>query len=182
MKFTIPHKSLVINIIILVLISLEMVFLIPPSLKIINKIQIDIQEQFSEVDRQLALGQTTKRVKEELERIKPFLETLATVFLKKEEQLDFITTLERTAAKHGIEATIVLPDIPTSESSKEVFQIPLALTLKGDYAHTVAFLVELQNLEYYINIVDLSMSSLNQGTSGVTINTNLRANTYWKNQ
>lgn len=182
MKFTIPHKPLIINTTILVLIVVEFVFIIPPNLKTINEIQTDIEEQYIEVDRQLSLGQTTKNVQEELEKIKPFLEALATVFLKRGDQLNFITTLEATAANHNIEASITLPDIPTSESDKEVFQIPLALTLTGDYIDTVEFLIDLQNLEYYVNIVDLAMNSKSINGSGSKINTNLRANTYWKNQ
>ena len=179
MKFRIPHKALLINLSILIIIILEGMFITQPSLATINDIKEDIQEQHAEVNRQLALGQTTKKVLEDLEAIKPFLKQISGFFLKKDDQLVFITTLEELAAKNNMIIKIQLSDIPEDDetSSGDVLAIPLSLSLEGSYIDTMRFLVELQTLAFYVNVTNLSMNA--QGEENPAITTSLRANTYW---
>ena len=62
-----------------------------------------------EVDRQYELGQTINNLSEKLAAIKPLIDKLETVFLSKDDQLEFITTIEELAVRNKIVINIALP-------------------------------------------------------------------------
>lgn len=181
MKFHIPHKALLVNILIITLIAVQIAFITLPNLVTIDRIKKDIGDQYAEVSRQLALGQTTKKILEDLKNIRPLLEKIAGFFLKESEQLTFITTLENLALKNNLEIKLQLSDIPENDvTEEEIFTIPLSLTLTGSYTDTIKFLIEMQNQSFYINITNLSINASREQKDDPDITTSLRANTYWK--
>lgn len=180
MKINIPYKATLTNILIIVLIFAEILFVSRPSLETISEIKEKIQLQYTEVNRQLTLGQTTKKILEDLERIKPLLEKISSFFLHEDDQLAYITILENLGAENNIDLTIKLADIPDTPSTPgEIFTIPLSLALQGSYTDTIQFLIELQSLNFYTNIINLSINASTNNNNTV-ITTNLRANSYWK--
>lgn len=181
MKFSLPYKALLLNVGITIVILLEIIYIIRPNVEKINAVKTDIQEQLLTVDRQLEEGQTAKKTKIELENIQPFLEKVEASFLKKEDQLTFITVIEDTAIENNVTVEISLSDIPIGEGENiEIVTIPLSLTLRGTYDETLRFMMALQNIDYHINITNLSLNTQGGNTGASIIATTLRANTYWR--
>jgi Tfp pilus assembly protein PilO len=93
------------------------------------------------------------------------------------DELKLITTLENLATKHGINQRIINSSLDNITNQK----ILISLAITGSYAHSLAYLDDLEHLPYFINVVKFSMTPFSdRNNPGITDNVvmNLDLNLY----
>jgi len=158
-----------------------------PNIKRIKYLQKSIINQKIEAEQNLIEQQNITQVNKKIQQIESQVDTLYSIFINTNKELEFITTLEGIASKNNITQTINLnfDAISTKQSYQE---IPLNLDVKGTYNNLINYLIDLETLRYYINIHSFSITMLSSGQSpkdgglvaSPNYTMNLSANTYWK--
>lgn len=157
-----------------------------PSIKEIKRIKDDIYAQKVDLEIKYKRGQDLRKVTEKLNLIKDRLFLLDNVFVKKENNLQFITKLEEIAEKNNISQKINIVS-PEELSGKKFQEAPLNIIASGSLSDQLNYLSELENLPPYINIYDLSVSSGpasksntdNSGTENNQVSLNILSKIYW---
>lgn len=176
MKLSVKKNTLIKITIIIILGGLELWFITLPNIQEIKSIQNDISRQFEDVDRQLTKGQTMRKLKEDLEKIDPFLTRLDSIFVIPAQQLEFIVALEELAIQENVETNLTLGNIPTN-SKNNFITVPLDIRIDSTFKNFVEYLTELQKFNFYININTINISAQSQTDK---INSALKGITYWK--
>ncbi|MDD5031843.1 MAG: type 4a pilus biogenesis protein PilO [Patescibacteria group bacterium] len=160
-------------------------FVIFPSVRDIRNIKNEIQEQRLELERKYVKGQSLKKMTEKLKRAEEKIHVLDQVFIKEDAGLEFVTALEEAAGKDGVNQKINLLSLSPVEN--EFYKmVPLQVSSQGGASQQMNYLVDLETLDYYVNIKLLELSSGSRsaptGDSGSAANVNLfiTADTYWR--
>jgi len=110
--------------------------------------------------------------------IKERLVALDNLFIKRQDALDFITTLEDIAAK------LDLPEpeknIPASQIEAGDTNIPIQISVNGSFEQAMQFIDELEKCQYLIDPYEIKMSKASSGESTTYIKTQILATTYWQ--
>jgi hypothetical protein len=167
-------KSLIKTFFSIVLIVSTMFYITIPAFKNVKEKNSQISDQLFTADQLLQKGQTVNKLGEDIERIKPFLDKLDSVFIKPDEELDFIISLEELGELKGVESHLSINDIPDENG---IIDVPIALSANGAFENTLNYLIALQQLNFYINIKSISISS----PASNSLETSLRGFTYWNN-
>jgi len=182
-----PKKKiyLLIAIILIVIISISF-FILIPTIKDIKNLNKGIDEQKLEIEKRYIQTHGSKRITN-LNKIKTDVSKLSSIFVKKDFELEFITTLERLAAENNLEQQIKLQ--PNNQKIAGLIKsIPIQISLKGDFLDVLKYLQGLEKLEYYINIDSIDLTTLffkkeaagpNQAGVG-QISVSISGETYWE--
>lgn len=174
-----PRSQMYVKVTVIVLLgALEVLLVTISSIRDIKEINSDIAEQIQLANDLLARGQTINKLNSDIEKITPFLEKFDTIFIEPENQLAFIISLEELAEKQGVTAELSLADLP-KDSKTETVSVPLTMLVSASFPELVSLLVELQKLNYYINIKTISLQS-GTGGAGADLTSVLRSITYWQ--
>ena len=173
-----PKNRMILILVFTVLIgALEIIFVTIPSIKEIKQTKEEIVGQIDYANKLLLAGQTINRLQADIKRITPFLDKFNQIFIRPEEQLSFIISLEDLAKNKGVTAELSISDLPKGPK-EETVSVPLDMRVQSSFPELVAFLIELQKLDYYINIKTISLNS--GGANGENISSILRSTTYWQ--
>lgn len=162
-------------------------FVIVPKAKYINNTCNQIVERRKFLEEQYLKLKNIRENKKDIESIENDLNKLDEVFVKHNEDLKFIQTLEEVANKNNVEQAISLEDI--DEKLGEYSEIVLEINLKSSFLNIMKYLIDLETLKYYVNIRSLSITSIKNtaiNNDSVTedvfsrVNCKITADTYWK--
>jgi Tfp pilus assembly protein PilO len=160
-------------------------FIIFPSIKDIKKMKNEIELQRVDLERRYVKGQSLRKTMEKLERAEEKIHILDQVFIGQDCGLDFVTALEGAAGKNRITQKINL--LSSSEVDSGFYKmVPLQLSSGGTIDRQMNYLVSLENLDYYVNIKSLELSSGSPAKQdgepeiGSYVNLFVAADTYWR--
>lgn len=177
------RKILIINLTLFLIVGAIVIFAIIPSIKNIKEMRKEIEGQKIDLEEKYQRGQSLKKLSENLKKIEPQLEKLNLVFISKNRELEFITTLEDIASREKIEQKINLAS-GQSGGDGAYQKMPLQLFTQGTFKNQMNYLLALETLNYYINIKNLELSAapLPPGAAkqDVNISMMITADTYWK--
>ena len=181
-------KKISISIVVSVLIIGGLVyFVVIPIINDIKKMGEKIENQRIDLEQKYIKGQSLKQLTENLKKIEPQLIILDQIFIKQDYELEFITKLEEIAEQNNVSQTINLNTAKINKD-KSYQTLPLQLSARGNYKNIMNYLINLEALNYYINIDSIDLSSASTKLSATSevqttfsnINLTISANTYWK--
>lgn len=166
-------------------------FIVIPTTQDIKAMGRGIEEQRIDLEKKYNKSHSLRQLTENLKKIQPKLSSLDEIFIDKNKELDFITTLENEANSAQVSQKINLN--PPQATENQEFQKSLTqLYTKGGFSRQLQYLLNLEALRYYINIKTLELSPAGAasdfaaGSQGAqtgqtnSINLVLNADTYWK--
>lgn len=158
-----------------------------------------VEAEKTNLEKMYNSGKNLRKLAEDLKVVEPQLAKLENVFIKKEEALNFITSLENISEKNGINQRINLAGAASinrgTEKNKVANEtIPIQLSSTGSFYKQMLYLVNLESLNYYINVKSLEISNssfrnsaalnvegVEGGESANDVSLQLLADTYWQN-
>ena len=196
-KFDLKNKIIATLVGFVLIISGLIYFIVVPTVKDIKTRGGAIEEQVIDLEKKYIRGNSLRQLTENLKKIEPRLSSLDQIFINKNRELEFITTLENKANETQISQKINLSPPNTAENI-EFQKNSLQLFTNGEFTKQLKYLIKLESLNYYINIKSLELSSSPRGgqtapsiknsdreTSASeqepsNINLSITADTYWK--
>lgn len=155
-------------------------FIILPTIKNIQKMESDVDAIRLDLEKKYIKGQSLNKLSNNLKKTELKLDNLDTIFINHNRALEFITTLEEVAVNNNITQKInLMTDKALAENQYK--KIPLQIMITGNYANVLQYIIDLETLNYYININNIDMSKINGGeTQAGQVSVQIAANTYWK--
>lgn len=126
-----------------------------PSYKQIQKLNEQIYQERVDLEKLYQKGQILKQTIKEYEEVKPVVGKLNDIYLKRNEELAFITKLEDAAQASNIRQHLTLG---LQDPKKPANQLPVQLQINGRLSDFIAYLQALEAMNYYINIDNLRLS------------------------
>ncbi len=176
LKFNLRKKIFLSLMVFLIIILILLVFIVIPTIRDIKNMSQEIEEQRLDLEKKYIKGQSLKQLAENLKKIEPELVNLDQIFINQNRELEFITTLEEIAARNNINQKINLGAINPagSESFKKT---TIQLFTSGSFNDQINYLLNLEALNYYVNINSLELSP---GGQLGGINMMIGAETFWQ--
>ncbi|MES2953762.1 MAG: type 4a pilus biogenesis protein PilO [Patescibacteria group bacterium] len=103
------------------------------------------------------------RLKKDLAQALPELEKLDAAFVTKDEVPQFLSLIEETASRRGLELAVESLDTVLVGEKK---QLKVNATFRGSFKGAHAFLSDLENLPYVLTIGTFESQVLSEGVSG----------------
>lgn len=164
-------------------------FIIIPTITDIKNMSGEIEEQRIDLEKKYIKGQSLKKLSDNLKSIEPKLDLLNQLFINKNRELEFITTLENRAGLNRLNQKINL-NPPQAADNQDFQKADLQLLLTGKFSRLLKYLLDLESLGYYTNIKSLELSPA-RGQEAVSdeaaapdnlINVTMfiNADTYWR--
>ncbi|OGF23886.1 hypothetical protein A3H66_01245 [Candidatus Falkowbacteria bacterium RIFCSPLOWO2_02_FULL_45_21] len=192
-KFNLKNK-IIVNLVGFTLILFSLIYsVVIPSARDIRAMSKDIEEQRIDLEEKYLKGQSLRQLRENLKQIQPKLDLFDKIFINKNRELEFITTLENEANKAQVSQRINL-SAPRAAENQEFQKNNLQLYAQGGFIRQLTYLLNLESLSYYVNVKLLELTlgesvgaakinfkppqtSPNQTNN---INLSIDADTYWK--
>lgn len=177
------RKKIIINLSAFFAVILALLFfIILPTIKEINNIGYEIEAQRIDLEKKFIKAQNLKKLSKNLDNIEPELTKLDQVFVNKNNELGFITALEKIAATNKVAQQINLMDSQPIENG--IYKkVPLLLSTQGNFTNQFNYLLGLESLNYYINIKSLEISQVRpifDNSAKELLQMNISADTYWQ--
>jgi Tfp pilus assembly protein PilO len=151
-------------------------FIIKPAISEILKIGGEIEMQREDLEKKYQRGQSLKKLTEDLKIIEPQLERLDQIFIKRDESLKIITSLEEIAESSGVGQKI---NLNTQGAKINDYQkIPIQIFSRGNFFNQTKYLTALENLNTYININILEFNGNSPNLEELSML--IFGDTYWK--
>jgi len=148
------------------------VFIVYPSIKEIKKISNQINEQKEKLEKFYMEGCFLKPTKNQYEKIEPQIAELSKIFIHENQELDLITNLENIASKNNLKQKIELKELKEDTKTQAKYEtLPLTIKIIGNYLNCIKYLIELEALNFYINIDEIKAFSFGTGgfkTEGIS--------------
>lgn len=132
-------------------------FIVVPTVQEIKTMGDSIEAQREDLEKKYIKGQSLKKLTENLNKIEPKLELLDQIFINKNRELEFITSLENKANKNQVSQKINL-SAPEKTENQNFQKTNLQLFTKGVFIKQLQYLADLEQLNYYINVKILELS------------------------
>jgi Tfp pilus assembly protein PilO len=175
-KISLKNKIILSTSVLLVILATIIFFIIKPAMNEILKISKEIEMQREDLERKYQRGQSLKKLTEDLKVIEPQLEKLDELFIKRDESLKIITSLEKIAENNGVEQKINLSAQGTKISDYQ--KIPIQIFSRGNFFNQTKYLTSLEKLNTYININLIEFTGNN--TNPEELSMLIFGDTYWK--
>lgn len=168
----------------ILLIGVIIYFFIIPAAENIKILKGEAEAKRLELEKNYLKGKSLKAITEDLRKVEPQLEKLKKIFVKKDQELEFINEMEKTAQDSGLEQKI---NLSSEEENLGIGykKIPIQLLTSGDFSSQIKYLSALESLDYYINLKTLEISSAGtiikeDGSKEDQTQMQIIANTYWQ--
>jgi hypothetical protein len=125
----------------------------------LNKDIYDKRVQLAIYEQQRSNAESTRK---DYNKIKDDTDNIQKIFVYKDKILDFISALESTATQYTVKQTINFD--PNENNAAQNF-IHIKISTDGDWNATRDYLTAVERLHYYLNITDISMTSVNSQIS-----------------
>ena len=182
------NTVLIISLILVIIILAIYFIIIGPKIKTIKNISNSIQQQKFELENKYQKGKNLKKSYDDLNLIKENHQQLLGALIRQDEELEFITALEKTADGKNINQNIFLsPPDPKAKTNKNQ-PLELQISLEGNFIEVLKALNEIERLDYYIIMDQLDfisekitvLPSLESEYAGnQTVRANLKGQVYW---
>jgi len=127
------------------------------TIKDIKDLNLSIIAQKIDLEKQADKANNVSMLGDKLKQITPQLEKFDNIFINKNRELEFITSLEELASKNNVEQKINLGAL--SEEKKDPYgKTNLSLDVQGDFLNIMNYLTEIEALDYYFNINTLDFT------------------------
>jgi Tfp pilus assembly protein PilO len=191
-KFNLKNK-IVASLVGLILVIFSLLyFIVIPTIRDIKTMSNEIEGQRIDLEKKYIKGQSLRQLTENLKKIESKLDMLDQIFINKNRELEFITTLENQANKNWVSQKINL-SAPQEAENQNFQKTDLQLFTKGSFLGQLQYLLDLEYLSYYINVKLLELSAAGAGEQTKTdsqeispspgetnnINMYINADTYW---
>lgn len=119
-----------------------------------------------ELEKQYDNRQTLRNEIARYEKIKKNSEKFLEIYVKENEKLELITSLEDIAEKNNLDQKINIPDAETVKSNKNntparnEFPSVINIYLKGEYVNILKYISDMRRMAYYININSVTIDKL----------------------
>lgn len=130
------------------------------SIKEIKNLSLQIEEQRSQLEELYLRGKNIKQTLQQYHEIKPTINTIDNIYIKRGEELKFITTLENIANTQGINQEPKLVYQPNNSNT-----LQLELNTTANLNRIIKYLMGLESLDYYINIDTIRLSKSSSWTN-----------------
>lgn len=191
-KFNLKNK-IVASLVGLILVIFSLLyFIVIPTIRDIKTMSNEIEGQKIDLEKKYIKGQSLRQLTENLKKIESKLDMLDQIFINKNRELEFITTLENQANKNRVSQKINL-SAPQEAENQNFQKTDLQLFTKGSFLGQLQYLLDLEYLSYYINVKLLELFPAGAGEQTKTdsqeispspgetnnINMYINADTYW---
>ena len=130
---------------------LIILFIVYPTIREIMAINTEIIQEREELEEKLARGLNMNKINEAIQEIEGTIKKLDSIFIKQNQELEFITKLENIAAESDI-ALNINSDFNGQKIAERIQQISLQVNISGDYMNILKFLQEVESLPNYYNL------------------------------
>lgn len=127
------------------------------TVKDIKNLNLSIITQKIDLGKQVDKASNMSILGEKLKQITPQLEKFDNIFINKNRELEFITSLEELASKNKVEQKINLGTL-SEEKGDPYGKTSLSLDVQGDFLNIMNYLTEIEALNYHFNIDTLDFS------------------------
>ncbi len=176
----IKNRLLISSALFIFLLALVVVFLVAPALAEIRLINRQVYEERVRLEKLYVRGQLQKKVRDTFNNVKDELKFLDSILLKENQELQYITALERSAALSGVALEISIgaaKRVPDQTFST----LRLNFEVSGEWTGIMNWLDRVEALPYYTNIRDLAVAvregKEDSGNRAATVT--VGADTYW---
>ncbi|MFA5134719.1 MAG: type 4a pilus biogenesis protein PilO [Patescibacteria group bacterium] len=107
-----------------------------------------------------------EQTRTEYNTIKTDIESVSKIFIKEDNVLEIISTLEEIALTNNIIQSISMGTFSTEGITR---RLDVTLSLQGTWNHIIQYLSSIERLDYYISMSDLAINTNTEGTT-VSIN------------
>lgn len=179
LKLNLKNRIIITITIILILMVAITYLIVIPTLSEIKKMGSEIEAQRIDLEKKYVKGQSLKKLSENLKKIEPNLFVFDQIFINQGRALEFITTLEEIAGRHNVTQKLSLMT-EKSDKSNGYTKTPLNFITEGDFKDIMAYLADIENLNYYVNIYSMEMSTIKSKDDLSKVSVQMLAHTYWK--
>ena len=152
-----------------------------PQRKELHELAKKISTEKNELTQLNEQGKNIKELRNQLEKYKKDSVKLENIFLYQNNEIEFITTLEKVASKNGVEQTINLSEPKNSDNNLLISE--LNLVVFGKFDQIIDYLEDLESLDYYLNPLQINLINNKKNNTVNNIPTlNIGANNSEKNQ
>lgn len=186
-KIELSRKITLIIVFLIFILGCSFFCFVIPSYNNIKKIKEDTLSLRDDLLLKQKVGSRLDNSIKNYETAKESEDLLDTIFIKKEDDIDFITSIEDIGSKNNINININF--LFESKEVKSFFEIvPLQISAQGSELNLISFLKDLESLNYYINVqkIDLSKKPIknlsNRNTSNEiedSVNLFISSDTFW---
>ncbi len=131
--------------------------IILPTIRDIQEINKEILFEKKSLEAKFLSGQYYTKVYQDFKAIEPEIKKIQGVYIKKGEELNFITDIENISDARGLEQKIIR--VNTNSNNENLETLTLDVRLTGGFTQIMEFLSDLESLKYYFNIFNISFSS-----------------------
>lgn len=184
-KITLRKKIIITSIISPAIVLGIIFYIVMPTINDIIEMRNNINSQRMDLEKKYQKGQSLKQLNENINIIEPQLEKLNSLFIKPDEVLEFITTLENAANKNNIDQKINL-DLSMGVDENDYKKTPVQIAAGGSFRDQLKYLSALESLNYYVNIKSFTITTASPKVQAESqanedmVNFNFFADTYWK--
>lgn len=169
------------TVILLVLFGVVLYFGIFITLSAIENTRVEIIAEKIETEKRVNREQNMSSLISKLKKIENDLVKIDNVFIDKNSELEFITTLESVANYNNVTQGINL--LPIDETVKENPKSIVNIVAKGKYIDIINYMQDIESLNYYVNISMINISRVTKAQAEENndeVSLNLNADVYWK--
>lgn len=158
-------------------------FVILPQIDNIKNTKNEIERQRVDLEKKYVQGQNLKKITENIKKVEEKIDDMEEIYVRQEEALEFVTSLEDIAEKNSVDQRIELTPAKNNSNPRIGYQkSPLQIAVNGRYQNVLSYLSDLETLDYYVNIDNTNMAKASSNKEPPESNVNLRiqAHIYWK--
>ena len=157
----IKKKIIFTSLICAVIIGAVIYFIIIPSIEDIKNIQNAVYLERLDLEERYQKGQSLRKSQEDFRNNKEKVRLLTSVFIQKGNELEFLNQLEKIAEDNKLVLEKKLSDPGEATYINHGFKsLPLELNIGGDFSDMVNFLRQLETIDIYIDLGQLSLSKI----------------------
>ncbi len=170
------RKNITQIILILLIFLFLFLFFVYPNFKKIKSLSQEIRNYYIQLEKLYQEGQLLQNVVKDLKLIEPRIDELSKSLISKNEELDFITTLEKLADDNQINQELRIGSY--QETQDKTYKIlPIQLAIQANFSQLINYLIQINKLDHYININYIVISRTDNNSQ---IMASMEANTYWE--
>jgi len=141
-------------------------FIILPTVADIIQIHDAVYKERLDLETKYKRGQLLKQTIANFEKVKPVSEKISSAFIIKNNELDFITALEKIATADNVTQNVHLAPQPQKTSEGvSYFPLNLEIDVSGEYINILKYLNDLELQTYQINISSIVLTGNSKDNS-----------------
>jgi Tfp pilus assembly protein PilO len=161
----IKQRNLIIIVVSLLTTFVVFFLVIKPTIAYILNTKDQIKAQREELEKRYQRIMYLRKNVDKLKEIEEQLVVLNDLFLMKGEEVEFITTLESIADKNNIWQKINLKEININDPAQTT--LPFGVTAVGKIHNMITYLLDMEQLKYYINFNSINIVSQTASKSSI---------------